>query len=226
MTSAQPMRAVDCAGQSTPRFATPRAMLEAMEAATCGLAADACVRNFVGVIDSMELDHLVCETELFPADALDFYTHLNLGGAVPTPPDVLARMDVLRGKYYAFTRGGSQGDYRAGMAAKVDDVVDCLRSHPGSKRALLCVPYSSGRQSHEVQHSDTDEAKCLREIHFFIDASDGRVHATGFMRAQAAVIFPKNIHMIGCLLGGIAARLQRQPGTYTHFVTTLVNGRE
>lgn len=196
-----------------------------MEALTRDLPPDSCVRNFCGVVERMDLSSIVCESDLFPADALAFYTYHNLSGAVAPPPEVLSRMDELRERYYAASRGGSQGDYRAGIAAKVDNVVACLTAHPGSKRAVICIPFSSGRGSHEVSHDDTSEAKCLRELHFYIDAADGRLHCTGFMRAQAASIYPKNIHLIGTLLNAIAERLKLTTGTYTHFVTTLVHGR-
>lgn len=207
------------------RFETPSAMLRVMEDLTRDLPPDGCVRNFCGVVERMDPSATVCATDLFPADALTFYTFHNLAGAVAPPPEVASRMDALHAKYYEAARGGSQGDYRTGMAAKVDDVVACLSAHPGSKRALICIPYSSGKASHEVRHEDTSEAKCLRELHLYIDASDNRLHASGFMRAQAASIFPKNIHLVGTLLDAIATRLGVQPGTYTHFVTTLVHGR-
>ncbi|KAG8468127.1 hypothetical protein KFE25_007179 [Diacronema lutheri] len=208
-----------------PRYATPREMLDAMEAATRELPPDGCLRNWIGVVEQMDASAIVVETDLFPADALAFYTFHNLAGAVAAPPELLPRMDELRAQYYAAARGGGQGDYRAGIAAKVADVVACLQAHPGSKRAVLSIPFSSGRGSHEVRHGDTDEAKCLRELHFYIDAGDDRLHCSAFMRAQATSIFPKNIHLIGTLLGAIAQQLGLAPGTYVHFVTTLVHGR-
>jgi hypothetical protein len=221
--SARPMKSSLTMGVT--RFGAPRDMYEWMEAATRDLAPDACVRNFCAAIERMDRDAIVVETPLFPADALAFYTHHNLGSAATPPPELFARMDELRTRYYDPARGGAQGDYRAGMASKVQDVVDCLRRYPGSKRAVLCIPFSSGQGSHEVSHESTDEAKCLREIHFYIDGADARVHASGFMRAQAAAIFPKNIHFIGTLLNVVAESLGRLPGSYTHFVTTLVHGR-
>ena len=205
------------------RFGTPRDMYDWMERATRDLPADACVRNFCALVERMDRDAIVVETALFPADALAFYTYHNLDGAVALPPEL--EMEALRARFYDPARGGAQGDYRAGMRAKLRDVIACLAAHPGSKRAILSIPFSSGRGSHEVSHEETDEAKCLRELHFFIDADDGRVHASGFMRAQAAAIFPKNIHLIGTILGAVAEAIGREPGTYTHFVTTLVAGR-
>lgn len=43
---------------------------------------------------------------------------------------------------------------------------------------------------------------------------------------QAATIFPKNIHYIGTIMHIVARRLGVPVGAYTHFVTTLVDGRE
>lgn len=221
-TSQQPMRSVG-PPDGMRRFRTPREMYDCMEQATADLPADACVRNFCAVIECMDRDEIVVDTPLFPVDALAFYTYHNLDGAVALPAEL--EMEALRARYYDPTRGGAQGDYRLGMRAKMRDVIACLAQHPGSKRAVLSIPFSSGRGSHEISHEETDEAKCLRELHFYVDGADGRVHASGFMRAQAAAIFPKNIHLIGTILGAVAEAVGRQPGTYCHFVTTLVAGR-
>jgi len=208
------------------RYATPRKMYEHMEAATQSLAKHECVRNFVGVIESMSEDNLVIETELFPRDALEFYTAFNLDGVVQPVPEVAIRLDELKTAYLDPSRGAAQGDYRHGMHAKIENVVDCLSRFPGSKRAVIAVPFGEpGRGSAEVTHEEDDSAKCVRELHIYIDGADQKLHATGFMRAQAVTIFPKNIHFIGKLLNFIAVRLGRQVGTYTHFVTTLVHGR-
>lgn len=204
-------------------FASPAEMLRELERLTAPLGPSECVRNFVGVVEDMGEDKLAVETELFPRDALEFYTHHNLGEAAP--PDADGRMAALAERFYTPERGGGQGDYRAGMKAKVDNVVDCLAGFPGSKRAVLAVAFSGGKDSAEVRHDQTDEAKCLREIHFYVDEADGRVHATGFMRAQAASIFPKNVHFIGSLMREVASRLGRGVGSYTHMVTSLVGER-
>lgn len=208
-----------------PEFAAARDMYEAMEAATRDLPADACVRNFAGVVLSVAGESATVETELFPREALEFYTYHNMGDAAGLGPAERARLEALREKYYTPARGGGQGDYSGGMSAKVDNVADCLGRFPGSKRGVLTMPYSSGLGSHEVRHGDTDEAKCLRELHLYVDGADGLVHATGFMRAQAASIFPKNIHLVGALVSAVAGRCGRGVGSYTHVVTTLVNGR-
>lgn len=76
----------------------------------------------------------------------------------------------------------------------------------------------------------TDEAKCLRELHFYLDdpaSGPRRLSCTGTIRAQAASIFPKNIHdhFIGTMMQHIAQQLKVEVGTYTHQVTTLAEGR-
>ena len=192
-----------------PQLASAAALLAAMEAATAG---GATARNFCGTIAApVTPATATLETPLFPAAALAFYSALNMGSANLTGPDAAA--------WYSPARGGPQGDYREGMPAKLANVVDALRRFPASKRAVLTV--ASRNESHEV---DAD-AKCLRELHFYVEA-DGAVHATGFMRAQAASIFPKNIHFIASVLAHVAAALGREAGSYTHFVTTLTSGRE
>jgi hypothetical protein len=134
-------------------------------------------------------------------------------------------------------------------------------------------PTAGSLSSELAWHMHTDFAKCLRELHFYLDhpldapragamasgtggtgatASDADrlLCCTGFMRAQAVSIFPKNIHFIGksptdgtpfvcrsvdrrgacsvcsgAMMHIIAGRLQRKVGHYTHFVTTLVAER-
>jgi hypothetical protein len=158
------------------------------------------------VADMSPAGYLV-ETDLFPAAALEFYTRHNLG---LLDPEHNASDAEGYAKYYNPARGGGQGDYRAGMVAKIDNVVDCLAKFPASKRAILSVPNAAA-----LDHTVDADAKCLRELHFYIEAraplpeEEGgpagavpaaeveAVHCTGFMRAQAASIFPKNIHMIG-----------------------------
>jgi thymidylate synthase len=149
-------------------------------------------------------------TALFPVEALDFYARLNLGEAVS---------EEERAAWYAPERGGPQGDYAEGMPEKLRNVIDALQRFPASKRAVLTV--ASRNVSHEV---DAD-AKCLRELHFYLEG--GRLCASGFMRAQAASIFPKNIYFIALVMARVAAGLGGVPvGSYVHFVTTLTSGRE
>lgn len=190
-----------------PVFASPAAMLAAVTAATAGGVTRRC---FVGTIQDMRGDAIVCETELFPRSALEFYTAHNL--------DELASDDPRYTTLYSSARGGGQGDYRAGMKEKLANVVDCLTRFPASKRAVLTIP------NRNVSHEVDEDAKCLRELHFWVD--NGALHASGFMRAQAASIFPKNIHFIGTIHHRIAGALGLAVGSYTHVVTTLVSGRD
>lgn len=198
-------------------------MLAALDARAAGDATP--VRNYIGVITDMSRHSLVIETPLFPEVALDFYTAHNLCRLIDTPE----RDGPLYSRYYDAARGGGQGDYRDGLSAKIDNVVDCLTRFPQSKRAVLTVPLSN-HTSTESDHTVDAEAKCLRELHFYIE--DNRLHCTGLMRANAATIFPKNIHYIGTLQRLIADRLAAAGvcgggvGSYTHFVTTLIDGRE
>ncbi len=168
-------------------------------------------RNFVGTVSSMSLPAAACglATVLFPIEALDFYARLNLGEAVS---------EGERAAWYAPERGGPQGDYAAGMPEKLQNVINALQRFPASKRAVLTV--ASRNVSHEV---DAD-AKCLRELHFYIEG--GRLCASGFMRAQAASIFPKNIYFIALVMARVGAAIGIPVGAYTHFVTTLTSGRE
>ncbi len=165
------------------------------------------VRNFTQVLDMA--DYLV-ETELFPVPVLDAYSSWNLEHEL-TPG---------QRTYFSEERGGGQGDYRQGMASKVDNVVDCLNRFPNSKRAVITIPNQS-----QPSHTSDDEAKCMREIHFHLH--DGVLHASVFFRAQAASIFPKNIHFIGSLMETVAGRLKSTPsvGTLHYFTTILVGDR-
>lgn len=166
-----------------------------------------------------------CVFSLSPrADVLEFYSKYNL---LLLDLEHSDRDKALHAKFYNAARGGGQGDYREGIQAKIANVVSCLRSFPNSKRAVLPVPHAL-RGSSTADHTDTDEAKCLRELHFHVDADRNgtpTLCCTGFMRAQAASIYPKNIHFIGSVMHHIAKQLQLPVGHYTHIVTTLVNER-
>ena len=171
--------------------------------------------NFCGVISTLSLSNATLETPLFPQAALHFYGMLNLGEIdVEGNPEHAA----LHKAYYSPERGGPQGDYRAGMAGKVSNVIDALTRFPHSKRAVLTIPNRS------IDHTVDEDAKCLRELHFFSEG--GKLHCSGFMRAQACSIFPKNIYFIALILPRVAAAVGLEVGSYTHFVTTLVSGRE
>jgi len=212
-----------------PTFDTPAGMLADMVALT---GRHARVRNYMGVIVDMRLEATVVETELFPRGALEFYTAHNLDEL--DPEHVEAHAAGYR-TYYNSARGGGQGDYRAGIKQKIANVVDALTRFPASKRAVLTIPPVA------LDHSVDGDAKCLRELHFYLEAREPEegeagvattaapepeaLHCTGFMRAQAASIFPKNIHFIGAVMNAVARGLGKPVGTYTHIVTTLTNER-
>ena len=69
----------------------------------------------------------------------------------------------------------------------------------------------------------------MREIHFYLD--DGVLNATVWMRAQAAEIFPKNIHFVGSLMDTVARGVSSEGkavivGELFYLATTLVSVRE
>jgi thymidylate synthase len=166
------------------------------------------VRNFHQ--DILMEDWLV-ETELFSKDALEAYTAYNLG----------LELRPEQRRWFSDQRGGSQGDYREGMREKLDNVVDCLTRFPASKRAVITIPNTS-RPHHE---SDGD-AKCMRELHFHRNGDT--VDATVLFRAQAALIFPKNIHFIGSLMNEVGSRLpgKPRPGRLFYLTSVLVADRQ
>ena len=159
----------------------------------------------------IQLKPWLVETDLFPQEALEAYSAWNLELEIPAK---------LREKYFSAHRGGSQGDYRDGMRAKIDNVVDCLQNYPQSKRAVITIPNESS-----PSHRNDADAKCMREIHFYLE--DGTVGATTLFRAQAAEIFPKNIHFIGEMVAEVAHRLGSgiRPGRLHYLTTTLVADR-
>jgi thymidylate synthase len=175
------------------------------------------IRNFCGVIENMNRKFLSIETDIFNNDILEFYTKHNMG--------LLDKNKDYQKyeKYYNEMRGGEMGDYSYKFQDKLANVVDALKKFPKSKRAIITMPYSR-KTSDQVKHSNDSENKCLRELQFFIE--DDYLHCTGFMRAQASIIFPKNIHFIGEVFNQIADEINVPIGTYTHFVTTLVYDRE
>ena len=160
---------------------------------------------------NIRLDPWLVETELFPQEALTAYSAWNL--ELDIAPDI-------RENYFSAHRGGSQGDYRDGMQAKMANVVDCLTHFPASKRAVITIPNES-----TPSHRDDAAAKCMRELHFYLDGA--QLNATVLFRAQAAEIFPKNIHFIGELVAAIAGELPGdvQPGTLHYLTTILVADR-
>ena len=204
-----------------PRYATPRDMLTHMLSLTRD---HDLIRNYVGVIEDMSMANLAIETELFPYDSLEFYSRYNL---LLLDLDNNSNDKALHAKYYTPARGGGQGDYRIGIREKISNVIDAIDKFPNTKRAVITIPHTD-HGSITADHTVTDEAKCLRELHFYLDGpATGRrkLGCTGIMRAQAASIFPKNIHFIGTMMQHIANELKVEVGTYTHHVTTLVNER-
>jgi len=188
-------------------FQTPKAMHESMRALLSS-AAPKPVRNFTGVIARVDADNIVIESAPFHRENLQFYTRYNMG--LTTDAEHAQHSDWFKKAQFP------QGDYRFRMPEKMATLVDCLTKFPSSKRAVLSVvPSSAG-----FDHSRDGEAKCLRELHFYIE--DGQLHCSGYMRAQAALIFPKNIHFIGSVMLSLGKSLGRPVGSYTHSVTTLV----
>jgi hypothetical protein len=165
-------------------------------------------RNYVQLLD---MSDFTVETELFPVAALEAYSAYNMERG----------LDDAQQAWLSETRGGAQGDYRAGMAHKIDNVVDCLTRFPASKRAVIAIS-NDAMASHE---SDAD-AKCLRELHLYFD-DDGKLCGSAYFRAQAASLFPKNLHMIGSIMTGVASRLPDRPalGTLFYVTTVLVSDR-
>lgn len=165
-------------------------------------------RNFTQVLD---MNDYVVETPLFPQEVLQTYSRINM------EKDITAEQE----QYVNKQRGGAQGDYREGMRRKIDNVVDCLTRFPQSKRALITVCNEP-----MPDHSNDADAKCLRELHLYLDEND-KLSGTVLFRAQAASIFPKNIHLIGSIMTEVAARLPQRPelGTLYYLATVLVSDR-
>ena len=169
------------------------------------ISVDAPVRNFAQELD---MSNYTVETDLFPIEVLEAYTAWNL------------EQDLTDAQKEHFNpeRGGGQGDYREGMSAKIANVVDCLNNFAQSKRAVITIsndPFAP--------HTNDDTAKCMREVHFYIE--DAQLHASVFFRAQAASIFPKNIHFVGALMDEIASQLDEpMPIGSLHYTTSVLVG--
>jgi thymidylate synthase len=166
------------------------------------------VRNFRADLD---MNDSVVATELFPLEALDVYSDWHLE---------LPVNDADRARYFNSHRGGGQGDSRAGMRDKLANVVEGLTLFPASKRAVISVVADPA-----AHHTDTDNAKCMREVHFHLDGD--HLDGTVLFRSQAAEIFPKNIHFLGRLFAEIAAQLPGdvQPGSLHYLASVLVSDR-
>jgi thymidylate synthase len=169
---------------------------------------NASVRNFT---QSLDMSDYLVETDVFPEEVLVAYSAYNMEKDL-TPEQK---------KFMNANRGGAQGDYRDGMTAKIANVVDCLTNFPQSKRALITI-------SNEPMpdHSSDSDAKCVRELQLYLD-DDGKLSGTVFLRAQAAFLFPKNIHMLGSIMTEIAQQLPNKPapGTLFYLAGILVSDR-
>ena len=169
------------------------------------ISADADVRNFTQVLD---MSDYTVETGLFPLDVLDAYSAWNVG----------AELSDGQRAHFNEERGGGPGDYRDGMPDKVANVVDCLNQFPESKRAVITISNYP-----DANHESDEMAKCMRELHFNLDGAT--LNATVFFRAQAASIFPKNIHFIGVLMDEVASRLDVKPAVGSlHYLTSILVG--
>jgi len=194
------------------RFATALEMYRYIREITAP-GDDFTVRNFIGVIEDISPDASICETELFPRGALEYYTKKNMG------------WEYTQGEAEAYQtdeRGGEQGDYRAGMQKKISNVVACLQTEPRSKRAIIPIPFSL-EGSINVDWTNQGQTKCCRELHFYRE--NDRLKCTGILRMQNASIFPKNIHLFATLINCVASELGWEVGEYVHWITNLCHDR-
>ena len=160
---------------------------------------------------TIDMSDYLIETDLFPKHVLEAYTLWNLG----------KDLNQTQLSVFSDQRGGGQGNYRSGITKKIDNVVTALQGFPHSKRAV--IPITNNSFAHDF---NDDDAKCMREIHFRLDGNI--INATVLFRAQAALIFPKNIHFIGCLMEDIAHRISPtlNLGQLSYLASILVNNRE
>jgi thymidylate synthase len=108
------------------------------------------------------------------------------------------------------------------MQAKIANAIDCLKTHPHSKRAIIPIPFNS-EGSANVDWNDAGQTKCCRELHLYIEGE--KLCCTGFLRVQNATIFPKNIHFFATLLQEVASGLGREVGEYTHIISSVCHDR-
>ena len=178
------------------------------------------INNFTGIIQEFNKENATILTDLFDLDTLDYYARKNCGFQVTK--------DEVK-KYETEYRGGLQGDYSSDMDSKIENIVESLINFPASKRAVVMM------NNKWWSHDDTDEAKCCRELHFYLSKSkyDNTMllNCTGIFRAQAVDIMPKNFFFVYKILEVINEKLNIQTnqkymiGSYTHFVTILVPTR-
>ena len=176
---------------------------------------DYTVHNYMAVIEAENFapEKVLVETELFPLGSLIFYTKKNMGWDFS---------EKEYNEWFMLERGGDQGDYREGMPEKIANVVDCLRTHPTSKRAIIPIPFAT-EGSINVNWEDAGQTKCCRELHLYIE--DGKLCCTGYLRMQNASIFPKNIHFFATLIDDVATKLNVPIGDYTHIISNLCHDR-
>lgn len=191
-----------------PRFKRAHEMYRHLRELTA-VGGDYTVRHFAGVIEDLRPASAIVETELFPVGALEFYTAKNMGWE-------------YTGEWQLPERGGEQGDYREGMQAKIRNVIDCLRTEPRSKRAVIPIPFAT-EGSATVDWTNQGQTKCCRELYLYIE--DGHLKMTGVLRMQNANIFPKNIHFFATLMDHVATELDLPMGEYTHFIMHLCHDR-
>jgi hypothetical protein len=192
-----------------PHFATAKELHQRLvDLCSAGGGGEFIVRNFVGVIQDISIEASTIETDLFPKGALEYYTKKNMG------------WDYTQEEYDQWQlpeRGGAQGDYREGMTEKIANVIDCLKTEPLSKRAIIPIPFTE-EPSRTVDWTNQGQTKCCRELHFYLE--DGKLKCTGIVRMQNANIFVKNIHFFATLIHHVATELGGVPvGEYTHFIT-------
>ena len=177
--------------------------------------------DFVGIVTSFTEENALVETDLFDKKSLQYYGKKNCGMEVTEEEKKLFETEY---------RGGSQGDYSIEMSEKIDNVVESLVNFPSSKRAVIMM------NNKWWSHDDTDEAKCCRELHFRLTPSEQedykwKLSCTGFFRAQAVDIMPKNFYFVFNIMQAIRQNIidslacDIEIGSYTHFVTTLVSTR-
>ena len=176
------------------------------------------INDFVGKIEYFDEENAIIETDLFDIDSLRYYAKKNCGLEVTEKEKELFETEY---------RGGSQGDYSSEMEQKINNVVDSLVKFPNTKRAVVMM------NNQWWLHDDTDEAKCLREIHFRLEEGDNnfKLCSTGFFRAQAVDIMPKNFYFVYTIMSEVLEKVKKEVkfevkmGSYTHFVTILVPTR-
>lgn len=182
---------------------------------------DAPTFDFAGTIPFFTEENALFETELFDEKSLKYYAKKNCGMEVTEEEKKLFETEY---------RGGSQGDYSSEMNEKIDNVVESLVKFPSSKRAVIMM------NNKWWFHEDTDEAKCCRELHFRltaseIEGSEWKLSCAGFFRAQAVDIMPKNFYFVYNIMEvirqkiSVSSKSDIEMGSYTHFVTILVSTR-